>query len=285
MIDANIDYGIRLTTGVTESSSQKRVYRAQMELCTCLEEINNLMADELGGGSISIKYQTPTSIIGDVKLLISSDKPLSRASIDCVQDFLAKSRRMILTSLNRMKSKTDFDYLHKELIVLEKNFDDTEYAELIPTLSLSKKLLAETIIKLSKITMGRANELKITYNDHYGMIVFECEKPIEIDTLLGAFKKDETIYDAIFTIRRAPGTRDASFDLLLDRKKIKHEIKDENFWRDWENGVHIFKYHSTMPAKYQISRTHDSTTLEIVKVEKIRPPSGFGLQMSLDGID
>lgn len=284
MIDANIDYGIRLATGDTGVSSQNVVLKGQLLLCNRLEELNKLLADELGGGSIMIKYQTPTSIIGDIRLLISSDKPIAQESIDCVHKYLATSRRIVLTSLDRIRSETDFNSLHKELIKLEKGFNDNEFRELIPTLSLSKKSLAKIIVGLSGITIGRPNGPKMTYHDHEGMIFYSCEKPIDMDTLLGAFKKDDTPHDGTFRIKRAPGTKDTHFDLLLDGKKIKHRIEDKEFLSEWNNGLHIFRCHSTMPATFQIERTHDSITFVIGTVKDILPPAGLGLQLSLDEI-
>jgi hypothetical protein len=285
MIDnITIDYGIRLATGDTGLSSQHPALKAQMELCDCLEDLDKLIVADLGGGSIVLKFQTPTGIIGDVKLLISSDKPISQKSIDCVQRFLATSRRIILTDLDSIRSKIKFNDLHKKLIKLEKDFNDEEFKELNPTLSLNKKLLAEIIVKLSKITIGRPNHQNITYHDRDGLIVFICEKPVDMDTLLDPLKKDDTPRDATFTIRRAPGTSDAKFDLLLDGRRVNHRIDHDEFLSEWNNGLHIFRCHSTMFASYKIERTHDKITIVIIEVKDILPPAGLGFQMSLDGI-
>lgn len=283
-MDHDIDYRLRMEFS-TELISFHQALIAQADLCNCLETLDDILVAEFGNRSIGIKYKTPTGCLADVGLCLSSEQPLSQEAYDAVLTYLAAGRRMVLNTLHRMNTPTAFADLHKLLIRLENNITDKIFVQLNPTSSLAKKSLAKVIVHMSQITIGRRTSQNLIYEDRDGEIVFSCEFLINMDDLLGPVRTDDTIYEGVFQIKRAPGNRNTPFELMIDSRKVKHSITDASFWKEWENGEHQFVCYATMRAKFQIEKTHDFDLFKIVKVVAIDPPHPQRIQQSFDEVD
>lgn len=279
-MDGIIDYRLKIEPD-KRIASYRPILSGQMEVCACLEELDDLMVSEFGDRAINILYKSPSGCPADVELCLTSDLPIDTEVYAAVHAHLSCCRRIVLESLNRLKNPATFNELHKKLLRKEKEFTDRVFRQLNPTLSLRKESLAKIIVRLSSITIGRINNPNLIYVDSAGEIVFLCENNIEFETLLGPCRNDEKPYHVVFDIKRAPGKKNTTFELLLDNKKIKHEIKDDIFWSTWERGGYKFVCHSTMPAYCRINRTHDSVSYEIVEVVDILPPAKLGSQLPL----
>lgn len=279
-MDHQTDYRWRLESRA-KISSFRRIHDGQAALCGCLEKLDRLLLNEFGDRDIVAAYKTPTGYIEDVSLCLSSDLPLDEETLLSVHAYLGESRRMVLKFLSGNISEDTFNELHKKLIKLEKNFDDYKFSLLIPTLSLDKKSLAEIIVKMSKITIGRENKPNLVYEDNHGSIVFSCKEKIKMETLLGHARNDSGEYTRTFSIKKAPGNSKTPFELMLDGRKIEHRIESGKFWNEWRNGEHIFVCFSTLVAKSKIINNHDSIVYVITDVLEIRHPRHLGNQQQL----
>ncbi|SDE55698.1 hypothetical protein [Desulfuromonas thiophila] len=269
------------TDGCELFENPSKIFTALGILSCQLEKLDKIMMGQLSDRNLSLNYRCPAGLSGGTEIVINSNLNYPEDVLDEIKVYLLSSRRVILESINNIKSRDDFNILCSDLIDLEKQITKKTTSLILPICKLPVEKLAEAIVSLSEITLSRRTNTKIIYIDNNGKIYFQCGRKISHEEILGTLKEDDTEYYGEFDIKKAPGDINVQFTLMRDSKQIKHEMCSDIFLKEWINGEHDFKCFAKMCAKYKAVKTHHGVLFRITEVLEIKLPEEPKKQLDL----